>query len=220
MAFQSITNEEIQQGLPIDANLLGKVKNNDDALNDVDITIQQQLIGLLNRTDDALVGETKYLIDTIAPRGYIPANGVSIGKTSGTYTGNDYLLLYQKLWSKALATAGQPYVVSAAKGATAQVDWDAGKTITIDESGLFTRASGGNAGTVGSKQTDDFKSHTHTVTPVNFGISGSSGGLAGTAANTAATTTVRSVDNIGGTETRPVNVAKYVFIRYSNKVIL
>ena len=228
MAFQSITNEEIQQGLPIDANLLGKVKSNDDALNDVDITIQQQLIGLLNRTDDALVGETKYLIDITAPRGYIPANGVSIGKISGTYFGPDYFLLYQKLWSKSLTTAGQPYVISAAKGATADIDWDAGKTITIDESGLFTRAyKSGTTNGVGQLQSDAFQGHRHNLpdyTSQNR-YAGSGGAMLYNDATTPYQTSNPISDGTNGTprtaaETRPVNVAKYVFIRYSNKVIL
>lgn len=39
MAFQQITNEEIQQGLPIDSGLLLKIKENNDALNQSDLNL-------------------------------------------------------------------------------------------------------------------------------------------------------------------------------------
>ena len=120
----------------------------------------------------------------------------------------------------------QPYYLSGgAKGASATADWTAGKTIKIDESGLFARASGGNAGTVGSKQAEDFKSHTHIQNAhshsngLNYiGGSGAIPGIPDTGGYYVASSTssvTATNQNTGGTETRPVNVAKYAFIRYA-----
>ena len=239
MAFQAITNSEIQQGAPIDSGLLGKVKSNDDNFNSVDISqasliasLQSSLDGLLNKTDDNLVGETKYLITTTAPNGFIPANGVTIGLSGANYNGTTYYQLYQKLWPMSLNTAGQPYYLSAAKGATADADWSASKTILIDESGLFIRAyKSGTTNGVGQLQTDAFQGHYHSFY-YSGGQTYAGGTFEGTVRPISANTStgqpnVQSpvTDGTNGTprtalETRPSNIAKYIYIRYSNKVIL
>lgn len=178
-------------------------------------------------TDSQRIGEVVLLNTNVAPLGFIPAQGSTIGKlgSGATYAADDYNELYIKLWTLAglsVSDSTQPYYLSGgAKGASAAADWTAGKTIKIDESGLFARASGGNAGTVGAKQLDEFKSHTHIQDPHTH----SSGFVAqagttipdsggnyyrGTTGSTTATN-----QNTGGVETRPVNVAKYAFIRYA-----
>lgn len=71
MAFQPITNPEIATGAPIDAALLGKVKNNldshesdifilDDAINDQEVTINsvQNAVDALEAANDAFVPGT------------------------------------------------------------------------------------------------------------------------------------------------------------------
>ena len=172
------------------------------------------------------IGETIYLPSNVAPRGFIPAMGSSIGKTTGTYQGDTYYNLYKALWPISLNTAGQPYYLSGAKGSDALADWNAGKTLTIDESGLFTRASGGNAGAVGAKQMDAFQGHKHD-TLVNGVNSYGQGTVTRTGVNGASTNStlgaMTSSPDYGdgnGTprtsnETRPINVAKYIFIRYA-----
>ncbi|MFW9603469.1 MAG: hypothetical protein ACMV0F_00765, partial [Trichlorobacter sp.] len=109
------------------------------------------------------LGEIKLLPTTTAPRGFIPADGKSIGKTSGTYQGDAYYALYALRWAMSSTVTTEPYVISSAKGASAQADWDAGKTITIDVRGMFFRAAGKDAWPVGAKQGDAFQGHYHNV---------------------------------------------------------
>jgi hypothetical protein len=230
MAFQQITSDEIAIGKPIDNSLLLKIKTNDETFNASDAIHDNSISALsaiVNLTDDALVGATIYTLKDTAPRGYISAMGVSIGKASATYVGSDYFNLYSTLWNLAVTTAGQPYYISAVKGATALADWDAGKTITIDESGLFTRAfKSGITNGVGQKQDDAFQGHRHnnnSGSSQRIGIQGSAYWYVLNGGSSQFVTDPIS-DGTNGTprtsnETRPVNVAKYIFIRYSNKLI-
>lgn len=169
------------------------------------------------------LGELKFLPQNIAPQGFIPALGSSIGKTAGTYQGDAYYDLYKVLWTQSSVTAGEPYVISSAKGADAATDWAANKTITIDVSGLVVRAyKSGTTAAVGAKQSDAFQGHVHSF------ASGS------TVPNAATTYVVTSnspnatgavgspiSDGTNGTprtssETRMTNIAQYAFIRYGN----
>ncbi len=78
------------------------------------------------------------------------------------------------MWKVAQTTAGEPYVISSAKGTDALTDWNANKTITMDESGLFTRAyKSGTSGAVGAKQLDAFQGHWHSLDE-RYGSSGTS----------------------------------------------
>lgn len=171
------------------------------------------------------VGETIYSIQSTAPKGFISAQGSILGKTSGSHQGSEYKALYDYAWIVSTTTAGEPYLISSAKGSSSQADWDAGKTITINESGLFTRASGGNAGSVGAKQLDAFQGHYHqtqfpeSATPATSGnrvVHGSNSDSGGITAGIGSPIT----DGTNGTpriaaETRPINIAKYVYIRYT-----
>lgn len=171
------------------------------------------------------IGEIKYLPQNVAPQGFLPANGSIIGLSSGSHQGNTYYDLYNVLWNVAQTTAGEPYVISSAKGASASADWAAGKTIKIDESGLFTRAYlSGTTGAVGAKQPDAFQGHQHQQghsaaggsTPymhVGAAQLGTSSGVLNTTVNTVSDGTNGTPRT--STETRPTNVAKYAFIRYA-----
>jgi microcystin-dependent protein len=90
-----------------------------------------------------------------------------------------------------------------------------------DLRGYFVRGSGTNsdgtaAGTFGAKQADDFKSHNHTSstvvvrnlapTPTGFGVTASGGNMD---PNNTVTTT-----SVGGTETRPANIALLYCIKF------
>lgn len=181
-------------------------------------------------TDSQRIGEVILLNTNVAPIGFISAQGSTIGKlgSGASFAADDYKDLFIKLWSLpglSSTDSTQPYYISATKGASADADWTAGRTIKIDESGLFLRISGGNAGTVGAKQLDEFKSHTHIqnahthTIPKGYDGGGSDGTVASANYNQVGTISSSSVtatnQNTGGTETRPVNVAKYAFIRYA-----
>jgi microcystin-dependent protein len=98
--------------------------------------------------------------------------------------------------------------------------------------GAFIRGTGGNAAAQGTLQTDDFKSHTHTLTdpghkhtPANGGnflyVLGSpntgptyyAGGSGDNIGFTSTNTTGITIANTGGTETRPQNFAMLYCIR-------
>lgn len=158
-----------------------------------------------------------------APEGYISAMGKTIGKTSGDFTGNAYWALYNVLWNlDGLGTnqSSKGFNLSAAKGVSAQADWDAGKTIKIDLSGLFPRTLGGNSGLAGAYQADEFKSHSHTAQVGNG--TANNNYFSNYAANNTSSLGTANTNATGGTETRPMNVAGHTYIRYKaeSKVII
>lgn len=167
--------------------------------------------------------EVKFTTESIPPMGYVSANGVSIGKNSGTYIGSDYFILFSHLWalSGLSTTVGDPFVISSTKGLTAQLDWDAGKTISLNLGGNFIRAFGGSSGVIGAKQLDQFQGHEHSVPHYQTAL-GTNNGLPTNSGNV----TLQSVNTVGivsdgtngtprtGSETRPQNVALQAYIRY------
>ena len=160
------------------------------------------------------VGEILYSINSTPKNGFISAQGSIIGNTSGTHQGSTYYNLYKYAWTYAVTTAGEPFVISSAKGASYDADWAAGKTIKIDYSGLFPRASGGNAGAVGAKQMDAFQDHNHT-----YSFVGGSGGTldvgSGAAYPRQVAATGLASSGRTATETRSINSALYAYIRYA-----
>lgn len=170
------------------------------------------------------IGEIIFTSNTTAPSGFISALGSSIGQSGSgaTFTGDAYYPLYEHLWSLAglSTTAGDPYRISSAKGASASSDWSAGKTITIDyaTNELFVRAKGSSRN-VGSYQDSDNKSHSHSFTTYrahttidNFLV----GRGAATPAQDVSTTAS------GGSESRPKNVALFAYVRFQadNQIIV
>lgn len=85
-----------------------------------------------------------------------------------------------------------------------------------DRATRTTSAPGSNSGNnVGSKQTDEVKSHTHGITASQRGAgTGSSGVVSYLGGNSPGTPTDVSIKNYGGGETRPVNVFVYYIIKY------
>ena len=171
------------------------------------------------------LGELKFLPQNIAPQGFIPALGSSIGKTAGTYQGDAYYDLYKVLWTQSSVTAGEPYVISSAKGADAATDWAANKTITIDVSGLVVRAyKSGTTGAVGAKQLDAFQGHEHRIGYYSTAGSRTDSFVqANDITNWSTNTNLQSGYNDDGSgtprtasETRMTNIAQYAFIRYGN----
>jgi hypothetical protein len=86
-----------------------------------------------------------------------------------------------------------------------------------DLRGYFVRGSGTNndgtaAGAFGTKQADEFKAHTHTVTDVNTTVTPLASGVGNTAVNQG--TIVRTTSSAGGAETRPKNIAMLYCIKF------
>ena len=177
------------------------------------------------------VSEVIFTSNTHAPKGFISAMNKSIGKSSGDYQGPAYKALYDVLWSQAglSTTAGDVYVISSAKGASAQADWDAGKTITIDyaTNSPFIRAAG-TGKTLGTYEADALQGHGHSA---YYGVSGTAGKTAAVSSGSHNKDLTNSypgmvingmVSDITGaygsvradSETRSKNVALNAWIRY------
>lgn len=162
------------------------------------------------------ISQVIFTSQTSAPTDFISAMNKSIGKSSGDYQGNDYYRLYSILWAQAglSTTAGDVYVISSAKGASAQADWDAGKLITVDyqTNSPFIRAAGTGI-SLGAYSDSDNKSHNHSMRYNNSAGGGGpwQGTGFGTGNGTLETTTMGLS---GGTEAKPKNVALNAWIRY------
>jgi microcystin-dependent protein len=145
-----------------------------------------------------------------APTGWLAADGSAVSRTT-----------YAALWT-ALGTTSSPY--GQGNGST---------TFNLpDLRGYFVRGSGTNsdgtaAGTFGTKQSDDFKSHNHTdaghthTATTTAALAGTSNVSASGSANkqpvgTGAVTVNTGYADIqysGGTETRPKNIAMLYCIK-------
>jgi hypothetical protein len=187
-------------------------------------TLLSMLDSAINGADNALIGTIIQSPRYFAPRGYIPAMGHSIGKATGSYTGDTMFGLYEVVW-ETCQPSNSIFTISSAKGSSALLDWNGGKTITLDFSGRFIRTVGGNAAGPAQRQDDAFQGHQHTQKWPNY-----SGGRASYRSDGPpvdpgfGTTTAIVTDGTNGTprtasETRPVNTSMYTFIRYSNKII-
>jgi hypothetical protein len=170
------------------------------------------------------IGEIIFTTKSTAPNGFISALNSSIGQSGSgaSFSGDTYYTLYEHLWNVPglSTTAGDPYRISSAKGASALVDWQANKTITVDyaTNEVFVRAKG-NARNAGSYQDSDNKAHTHNITTrISSGVAGAN---VISSSNTASTyTDTISINSSGGTESRPKNVALFAYIRFSGDTIL
>jgi len=125
-----------------------------------------------------------------APTGWLAADGTAVSRST-----------YAALFSAIGTTYG------AGDGST---------TFALpDLRGYFVRGSGTNgdgtaAGAFGTKQVDEFKSHTHTVVDNSFTVAGAGGGLGGLVAGSV----TRTTSSTGGDETRPKNIAMLYCIKH------
>lgn len=118
------------------------------------------------------VGDTKIFSSTRAPAGWVPMNDGSIGNTGSgatTRANQDTFFLYKTLWDSIINTWAP---VSTGRGATAQADFVAGKTLTLPRqlgrlmggfgtgSGLTARVLGEFLGTE-TISIADMPAHTH-----------------------------------------------------------
>jgi microcystin-dependent protein len=139
------------------------------------------------KTNNSLVpsGAIMAFAMNLVPTGWLHANGSAVSRTT-----------YSALWT-ALGTTSSPY----GQG-------DGSTTFNLpDLRGYFVRGSGTNSdgtasGTFGVKQQDAFKAHTHTVPIYNDDDAFSSGSSNGMRAGS-----VTNTSSVGGTETRPKNIA-------------
>ena len=133
---------------------------------------------------------------TTAPTGWLLLNGDTLAKTSGgTHNGAEYEVLYELLWDN---FADSEAAVSSGRGASAQADFDANKTITLPDAtgrSIFgkeasaTRLTSGGAGVDGATMGDSggaetaaggLPSHSHSITAHNpAGTSGQTYNAAG-----------------------------------------
>jgi hypothetical protein len=137
------------------------------------------------------VGAVQAFAMNSAPAGWLAADGSNVNRTT-------YAALFTAI--------GTTYGVG-----------DGSTTFALpDLRGYFVRGSGTNsdgtaAGTFGTKQADDLKSHTHSG---SFLLSSGPLNLGGTGASILAPLTVGSVTDTGGAETRPKNIAMLYCIKF------
>lgn len=115
------------------------------------------------------VGDILMRLHGATPFGYISMHNKVIGKTVGDYIGSVYYELYAHLWINAYvappAPDGYAIIISAAKDATALLDWNAGKTITINVIGRVPVAYNGTGGETNFNVEGKFGGElTHTLT--------------------------------------------------------
>ena len=134
-------------------------------------------------------GVVIYHAANTAPTGFIKANGASI--STSTYSDLFAVIGYT------FGGSGGSFNVPDLRGEFLR-GWDDGRGVD----------SGRN---FGSSQTDDFKSHTHTITTRQSTTNSATSGVGAGNQNVNST---RSTNSTGGTETRPRNVALLACIKY------
>ncbi|MGA1256590.1 MAG: phage tail fiber protein [Candidatus Nanopelagicaceae bacterium] len=141
-------------------------------------------------------GAVFYFASSTAPTGYLKANGNVVPNGSGTVQGvtADFSALYAVLGS----TYGAAGTLPDLRGEFLR-GWD-------DSRGIDTSRS------FGSAQTDELKSHNHSITPST--VTGRAGGFSATAGSQPLSEETLVIGNTGGTETRPRNVALLACIKY------
>jgi microcystin-dependent protein len=183
----------------ITATLTGNVTGTASAIADGSVSTAKIVDGnvtlakLVTDVQQALLpaGAVQAFAMNSAPSGWLAANGSNVNRTT-------YAALFSAI--------GTTYGVG-----------DGSTTFALpDLRGYFVRGSGTNSdgtasGTFGQKQADDLKSHTHTYDDTGVSQTGLTGGPT-PFANTS--TTKRTTDATGGTETRPANIALLYCIKF------
>lgn len=141
------------------------------------------------------IGAVFHFASSSAPTGYLKCNGDTLPNGSGTVQGvtANFAALYAVVGS----TYGSAGKLPDLRGEFVR-GWD-------DSRGVDTSRS------FGSAQSDELKSHNHTVTDL---YNGGGGGQGGGGANTGTTSTTQTTSSTGGTETRPRNIALLACIKY------
>lgn len=163
------------------------------AANNAQTTANSALAGLATVIP---AGAVFYFAASTAPTGYLKANGDTVPNGSGTVQGvtANFAALYAILGS----TYGSAGKLPDLRGEFVR-GWD-------DSRGVDTSRS------FGSSQTDELKSHNHSITPST--MTGRSGGFSAGPGSQPLSEETLSIGNTGGAETRPRNVALLACIKY------
>jgi hypothetical protein len=167
-------------------------------------------------------GDIKFGLYSVAPSGWVKANGGTIGNASSgaTRANADTAALFSLLWD--LNATDSPILTSAGaastRGASAAADYAANKRLTVpDFRGEFVRGLDDSRGVdasrrLGSAQAGDIEAHTHLISPV---ASSSDAGAGYTATGSGGVESIFPYDSgsFGGAETRPRNVAALAVIK-------
>lgn len=146
--------------------------------------------GIYNESDEIMAGQIVFVAGTNIPNGYLECNGATVSRTT-------YATLF--------AAIGTLY--GTGDGAT---------TFTLpDLRGEFIRGADQGRGVdsgraVGSAQADAFKAHTHTAAGTVYQFSAIAAGAGRDFVNGTVNTS-----SVGGTETRPRNIAMIAAIKFS-----
>jgi hypothetical protein len=164
-------------------------------------------VGVAGLSSDLVpVGTVITYAGAAAPAGYVAMNGAALSRVQ-----------YPGLWSHAQASG--MITASDAAWATDKGKFSPGDGATTfrvpDVRGEFIRSLDGGRGidagrTLGSAQSDQFKSHTHPYTSSNA----TSGTVLAAVRASAIGDTSTATEAVGGTETRPRNVAYLMCIKF------
>jgi microcystin-dependent protein len=147
--------------------------------------------------DRAEIGTVHAYAGLTAPTGFLLCDGTAVSRS---------------LYSDLYAVIGTTYGVG-----------DGSTTFNLpDTRGIFLRgagtnpSNGSNTTTIGTRQLDDFKSHTHAINTWNGNTSAATN-IFGTQSAVFQGTT--NTGGAGGTETRPANVGVNYIIRHAKRVV-
>jgi len=181
--------------------------NDTDCIGDSRITINTNFTNVLNIINSLFVGMIVPFPAVTAPTGFLALTGTTLGRTT-----------YSNLWTYALTTGN---VASAENVKTVGQfgPGDGSTTFSLpDVRGYFLRGVDLGVGidigrTIGSVQSDDFKTHTH-LSPTTNGLPGAYEVANNNADYGYDYYPAVPTSATGGTETRPKNISVLYCIKY------
>jgi microcystin-dependent protein len=166
-------------------------------------TVSPNWVLLLNNTTGFPIGTTITFSGITPPPGYLACDGAAVSRT--TYAGLFGVIGIMYGAGNGTTTFNLPdYRGYFLRG------WDNGAGNDPDAASRTNRGDGITGDNIGTKQTDQFVSHSHSF-PWSFSASGN--GL-GYATNTASANASLGTNPTGGTESRPKNITILYYIKY------